>query len=435
MRIAPRSALPATAAAAGLACLLTACGGSAGGEDGPLQVDGVTYYVTTLTDSGPGSLRSIVEDVAPTAPPGEVFIRFAGGLAGGTISLIAPIVPTVDVWIIGSGPGGTPAERIQISGLNATRIFEIAAGLEVTIEHLVLRDGWTSTYGGAILAEGRLFLRNTLVHSCFAGLGGGAIRVSGGGAGCSMRRCAFTDCDADWGGAVMTSLGWLTAQECSFTFNHASVSGGGALWVIESDATLVNCTVHGNTASDPLNARAAAIYASGNPGSGSHALTLLHCTITGNSSAAATGPAVSVARGAGWTMDVTVRGTIIAENTGPLNGDFDFHEGDGPGSETITHCLFGVGNGSTIGLDGVDSNLVGTLMAPADPMLGVLTPLFGPGDGRVHRFTGAGSPARNLVPLGAIHNFNGPVINEDQRNRARGLDGLTDAGATDVETP
>jgi hypothetical protein len=424
---------------AGLAVLLTACGGSGGsggGEGGgDLQVQGTTYYVTTLTDSGPGSLRNLVEDVAPTAPEGEVFIRFAPALAGGTVSLIAPIVPTVDLSIDGSGPGGTPGERIQISGLDATRLFEIAEGLEITIAHVVLRNGWTNGYGGAIETEGRLFLRNALVHANFAGAGGGAIRAQGENSGLSIRRCAFVDNEADWGGAVMASQGWFVSEFSSFTFNNASVGGGGALWFVDMSATLSNCTVHGNTASDDDLAEAAAIRVVGNAGSGDHVLTLLHCTITGNSSAAATGPAVNVEREATFTMDVVVRGTIIAENTGPLNGDFDFHAGDGPGSATITYSILGVGNASTIGFDGVDGNYVGTLMLPADPMLTVLTPLFGPGDGRVHRFAEAGSPALDLVPLGAIHNYNGPVIDEDQRERVRGLDGFTDAGATDVESP
>lgn len=438
LRVSTRSAPLSMAGAAGLGLLLAACGGAGGpggGEgDGPLTLQGTIYYVTTLFDSGPGSLRYFVEDVAPVAPEGEVLIRFSGALAGGTINLIAPIVPTVDVSIDGSGPGGTPGERIQISGLDATRLFEIAEGLEIVMEHLVLRNGWTDGYGGAIHCEGRLFLRNTYVYSCFAGAGGGGIRVVGENSGLSIRRCAFLDNEAHWGGAVMGGEGWFVAEMSSFTFNNGSQGGGGALWLVEMDAVLANCTLHGNTASN-MAASAAAIYAGANAGSGDHALTLLHCTITGNSSAAATGPAVNVVRGAGYTMDVSVRGTIIAENTGPLNGDFDFHAGDGAGSEAITYSILGVGNASTIGYDGADGNAVGTLLVPADPMLTVLTPLFGPGDGRVHRFATLGSPALDLVPLGAIHNYNGPVIGVDQREHVRGLDGFTDAGATDVESP
>jgi hypothetical protein len=438
-RVLSRSHLLPTAGAAGLGLLLAACGGSgpggSGDDWGDAQILSVTYTVTTLFDSGPGSLRNVVEDVAPNAPGGhEVIIVFAPGLAGGTISLISPLVLPVDMHIDGAGPGGTPGERIQISGLDAVRLFEIAEGLEVTLRNLVLRDGWTNGYGGAIHNAGRLFLRNTLVQSCFAGLGGGGIRLEGENSGLSIRRCAFTDCEADWGGALMGNDGWLIVEQTSFAFNHASESGGGALWFVEISPHVSNCTFHGNTNSDATSS-GAAIHFGANAASGAHELTLLHCTITGNSSASATGAAVDIDRGAGYTLDVIIRGTIIAENTGPADCDLSLNAAAGAGSDTITHSLIGVGNADTLGLDGVDDNSVGTQMVPLDPMLTVLTPLFGPGDGRLHRFALAGSPALDLVPLGLLHAFGGPVLDEDQRDRPRGLDGFTDAGATDVESP
>ena len=438
-RVLPGSSLRSTVGAAGLGLLLTACGGSGPGGSGEgfgdAQVLGVTYVVTTLADGGAGSLRSVVEDVAPNAPVGyEVIIEFAPDLAGGTIDLISPIVIPVDVHIDGAGPGGTPGERIQISGLDAVRHFTIAAGLSVTIRNLVLRDGWTNGYGGAIHNAGRLFLRNTLIQSCFAGLGGGGIRLEGADSGLSIRRCAFTDCEADWGGAMMASTGWLIIEQTSFAFNSASESGGGALWLREISPHISNCTFHGNTNSDATSS-GAAIHFGATAASGIHELTLYHGTITGNSSASAVGAAVDIVRGAGFTLDVTIRGTIIAENTGPADCDLDLHAGDGAGSDTITHTLIGVGNADSLGFDGVNDNFVGTQMAPLDPVLTILTPFFGPGDGRLHRFALAASPALDLVPLGLLHAFGGPVLDEDQRDRPRGLDGLTDAGATDVESP
>jgi hypothetical protein len=424
------TALRTGALAATLGAALGGCGGSGGG--GPGGAVPFVLVVTTLADAGPGSLRAVVND-ALLAPGGvEVVVVFDGALAGGTVHLVTPVTPLLDLAIDGSGPGGTPGERITISGDDATHLFEIALGRDVTLRHLVLRDGHTTGDGGAILVGGTLRLEDALVHGNSADVGGGAISSVGGEV--HLRRCAFTDNDARWGGAVDLTNALLVAQDSSFTFNNATISGGGALWLIDSHATLVNCTVHGNTASSAVFAQAAAIYAGLNPGQGGSFLELLHCTITGNSSAAATGPAVNVQRIPAVNSVVYVRGTIIAENTGPLNGDFDYHSGDGSGSASISDSILGVGNASTIVWDGINDSVVGTLMVPADPMLSVLTPLFGPGDGRVHRFAQVGSPALDRVAMGDIIAF-GAVVGNDQRDRARGGDGFTDAGATDVESP
>jgi hypothetical protein len=423
--------LRSAALATWLGTALGGCGGSGGGGPGP-NANEFVLVVTTLADAGPGSLRAVVND-ATLAPGGfEIVVRFDPSLAGGTVHLDTPVVPLLDLAIDGSGPGGAPGERVTVSGDDATHLFEVHLGFDVTLRHLVLRDGYSAANGGAVLVEGTLRLEDSVLHDNVADLGGGAVHCDGGQV--RILRCAFTGNEAHWGGAVMVAEAFLLAQESSFTFNHATVSGGGALWLIDSDSTLVNCTVHGNTASSATFAVAAAIFAGLNPGQGGSSLLLAHCTITGNSSAAATGPAVNVERELGESSNIYVWGTIIAENTGPLNGDFDYHSGDGGGSANITDSVIGVGNASTIVWDGVNDSVVGTLAVPADPVLSVLTPLFGPGDGRVHRFPLAGSPALDRVAMGAFY-LSGALIDHDQRGLVRGADGFTDAGAIDVEAP
>src|SRR5262249_53534847 len=80
---------------------------------------------------GPGSLRQAVLDA--NAHPGADLIQFAPGLHG-TLTLTSgelAITDSVDI----SGPG---ANELGVSGNNASRIFEIAAGLNVTITGLTI---------------------------------------------------------------------------------------------------------------------------------------------------------------------------------------------------------------------------------------------------------------------------------------------------------
>src|SRR5438552_1049741 len=74
-----------------------------------------TFTVTTLADSGPGSLRAAV--TAANAAPGADTVRFAPGLHG-TIALASEI-PITDALTI-DGPG---ANQITVSGNNTTRVF------------------------------------------------------------------------------------------------------------------------------------------------------------------------------------------------------------------------------------------------------------------------------------------------------------------------
>ena len=86
-----------------------------------------TFTVTSLADSGPGTLRAGVASGADT-------IRFAAGLHG-TISLASEIAISSNLTI--DGPG---ANRITVSGDNATRVFDISGGT-VTIAELRIAEG------------------------------------------------------------------------------------------------------------------------------------------------------------------------------------------------------------------------------------------------------------------------------------------------------
>src|SRR5262245_25997935 len=94
-----------------------------------------TFTVENLADSGPGSLRQAVLDA--NANPGADLIRFAPAASGGTIARTGgELGLTGDLTI--DGPG---AERLTVSGNHASRVFEVPAGVTVTIDGLTIRDG------------------------------------------------------------------------------------------------------------------------------------------------------------------------------------------------------------------------------------------------------------------------------------------------------
>ena len=90
-----------------------------------------SYHVTNTNDSGTGSLRQAILDA--NANLGADSVVFVTGLRG-TIRLTSgELLITDDLTI--QGPG---AKQLSVSGNNASRVFEIASGLDVAISGLTI---------------------------------------------------------------------------------------------------------------------------------------------------------------------------------------------------------------------------------------------------------------------------------------------------------
>ncbi|MBL8865320.1 MAG: hypothetical protein JNK93_07125, partial [Planctomycetia bacterium] len=106
-----------------------------------------TFTVSNLNDSGAGSLRDAIASANSAA--GADTINFQAGLTG-TITLASQltITDTTGATTI-TGPG---AERIGVSGNNATRIFQVNGGVTANFSGLTLRNGSAPLQlGGAVL--------------------------------------------------------------------------------------------------------------------------------------------------------------------------------------------------------------------------------------------------------------------------------------------
>lgn len=273
----------------------------------PLAAGAGSLTVTSLSDSGPGSLRAAIANAAD----GDV-ITFA--VTGTITNLTGELAIIHNLALIGPGPN-----TLAISGNNSSRVFNIAGGAAVNLSGLTVSGGrapdgapGSNPYtpgsagsdGGGIYNAGTLALSNCVITGCGSGRGGGGYidqfggATTAGGAGgnggglynagtLTMTACMLISntCGSggnagllqggsSWGaaggnggnGAGIYDLGTLTATGCAFGFNSAGPGGlggrggsgagggqggdggsGGALYS-QSSPTFISCTFAGNAA-------------------------------------------------------------------------------------------------------------------------------------------------------------------------------------------
>jgi len=255
--------------------------------------------VTTTADSGPDSLRDIV-----TYFPAGSDVTFATNLSGSTITLTGgPVVLSSSVTIDGSAL----ATAVKINGNHASRIFTINNGATVTLNSLVLTNGYASnSYGGAI--------------------------SNSPGATTMIQKCLVVSCTADiYGGGILNN-GTLTLLSSTLAANHAGNFGGG----INNDGTLFinQCTLAGNSAGtggggisssgqvklvqSTLSANLAGSYAGGIHSGGAGTLVLSNAVVAGNS--APSSPDV----------DIAYSGTAYQVGGNPLLATLGYYGGPTP---------------------------------------------------------------------------------------------------------
>ncbi len=128
--------------------------------------------VTTLADSGAGSLRDAIGRIADGGT-----ITFDPSLADGTVTLTSGQI-TAERSVTVDGPDAKP---VTISGDGASRVLQVNAGAEVTMDDLVISDGVAAPQGGGILNYGDLSLDRVVVTNNLENSGGAAAFDLGGG--------------------------------------------------------------------------------------------------------------------------------------------------------------------------------------------------------------------------------------------------------------
>jgi hypothetical protein len=310
-----------------------------------------TFTVLNLNDSGPGSLRDALAS-------GDDTINFAKGLHG-TITLTSgELLISNRVTINGPGAG-----KLSVSGDNASRVFEVATGLNVAINGLTVTDGYAVNEGGGIRNDGSNLalsadnLTQNVVYESATDATSGAANLYASG------------------GALYSVAGSLTINGCQITSNQAlatntptafGVGIGGGLNFAAGSATITDSTINGNLVEggSPLegNAYGGGLFTLA-------PLTITDCVLTDNRAVgrAATGSDASggaLALEAATTIsDTTFSANAALGGNGGTSGFAGEAEGGTivifgpiggglPGTDTISGCAF-VNN---LAVAGSDSN-------------------------------------------------------------------------------
>ena len=179
------------------------------------------------------------------------------------------------------GPG---ANLLTVSGGGASRVFDVEAG-SLSLSGMRITGG-RSNYGGGVYShDSTLMLTNVTISGNSPADSSG--RGSGGGLACrgdastNTNTAILTNCTISGnfgilGGGIYNEMySSLTMTDCTLSNNSGADLGGGLL--NEGTATLVGCTISGNSAKKT----------SPSPGQGGGVdnggtMTLANCTVSGN---------------------------------------------------------------------------------------------------------------------------------------------------------
>jgi hypothetical protein len=284
--------------------------------------------VMNTLDSGPGSLRQAVLDANANA--GADTIVFAKGVSG-TIKLTSGELLITDSVAI-NGPG---ANKLSVSGNNASRVFEINGGpldptIDVTISGLTITHGYAPDDGGGI--------KNDVAN--LTTLSGANLTLSADNLTQNVAYESSLTVPADelaatlptgdpvagpsgFGGGVESLGGALTITACQITGNRAlggagasrfgEALGGGISILGGSRATISNSTFSGNLARGGDNSTDGRALGGG-LGTWVPA-TITDCTFSDN--VAHTGDNTPLGQGAGGGLDFepSSTGNIISGST------------------------------------------------------------------------------------------------------------------------
>jgi hypothetical protein len=197
-----------------------------------------TRFVTTLADSGPGSLRQTIMD----AQPGDT-IKFA---VTGTIVSRYLYIQNKELTI--DGPG---ARVLAISGGGLGGVF-VVLDSTVTIQGVTIRDGWHNTSLGAAVgvANSTLTLNNvTIADNEVDALGEGA-GINSADSILSINNSTFTgNIAGDIGGAMVisNSVPEMTTTITNSTFSGNVAKDGAAVHSLFGSLSIRNSTFVGNS--------------------------------------------------------------------------------------------------------------------------------------------------------------------------------------------
>ncbi len=305
--------------------------------------------VTNLNDSGDGSLRKALNDIAEGGT-----ISFDPALAGGTIALTSgQLVVNRDVTVDGAGAPG-----LTVSGNGASRVVQVDAGVEATINDITVSDGVGAPQGGGILNLGVLSLDRVAVTNNTESSGGAASFDLGGGGiyngdGATLNLTDSTVSDnatlGQPGGGIYGFFNSTINVTSSTVSGNVAGDVAGGLRTL-GDVTIVNSTISGNTSTAW---HGGAMFVTDGT------VTIVNSTIADNTAPSGTAGGLMVAT-FGAPVELTLQNSIVADN-----GDYGCQVEGSPAAAVLTSL------GNNVFTDG-SCNPIGSDQVVADAGLGVL---------------------------------------------------------------
>jgi len=218
----------------------------------------VTFTVTNLNDSGPGSLRQAIIDAnANMNGPGVVDeIVFQDGLMG-TIPTDAPVdnaytgqmTITDDVTITGPGAGIITIDAQMIDRILLIMDFDVGNDV-VSISGLTFINSDFGGGGGAILIAEQLSIDSCVFTNNSAQQSGGAIyNVQGTIEAITNSTFSGNTADSNDGGAIYNFQGTIEAITNSTFSGNSAAQNGGAIYNFQGTIeAITNSTFSGNSA-------------------------------------------------------------------------------------------------------------------------------------------------------------------------------------------
>jgi hypothetical protein len=200
--------------------------------------------VTTIADSGAGSLRQVITD---SCAGSTVTFDTAGLFATPqTITLT-----TGEIVIAKNLTINASAARVTVSG-GTSRAFNISSGQSVNIIGLTLSGSNSTGDGGAIINNGALTIVNSTLTSNSSAADGGAISTTATSTNLTLINTTISgNTAAGSGGGLITLGGTVSVINSTFTNNTAdsdnnSLGDGGGMRAHAGTVTLKNTIVAGN---------------------------------------------------------------------------------------------------------------------------------------------------------------------------------------------
>ncbi|MBR5415975.1 MAG: hypothetical protein IK105_08580 [Thermoguttaceae bacterium] len=281
------------------------------------EIETPSTVVTTPLDSldetdGQISLREAILYAAP----GDRIVfsqTFSQGLDEKSVAVYAgPLKIEKSLTIDASSVGG-----ISIVGTKNSGVFDIGSTPDVEVEliGLTIRDG-KAAYGGGICNSATLKITGLTLSGNYASTGGAVFNTGA----MTITNSAFTGNNAE-GGAGIANSGTMTVSGSTISNNTSKLSAGG----ISNTGimTLSDSIVSGNTAVYDFRCKGGGICNEPADSSKPGVMTIIHSTITGNSTSGKGGGIYNAPGAPYWWVNpgrLTIIDSTITENSAPAAG-------------------------------------------------------------------------------------------------------------------